>query len=276
MGNETVGTAANVTNAMLDLKAHGLIADARASVIGAFTYFNSAGVTSAYRAHFGRYAQIAESVIVGAPEHPLDWFSTHPIAFTRPAYMPNLYQLPDFARMAPDAQPGPSYVDTVPSDTIIEHEAYLCAGVIVRRGVTVGAGAVVGAGSVVTKDVPPYAIVAGSPARVIRMRFSDAIIARFLKLQWWRYDLAPFKNQIDFRAVEAALDFLEARAADGQLQPLIPDSYCVTRSADNFAIKKLPQPLFFHHPLPPPPHGHERPNLSKAAAPRSGLHAGLG
>ena len=99
---------------------------------GAFTYFNAAGQTSAYRCHFGRYSQIGEGSVLGPPEHPMDWFSSHPFAFTRPQYMPNLYRMPDFARLAPGEQPGPSYVNTVPSDTHIGHEVYLCAGVCVR------------------------------------------------------------------------------------------------------------------------------------------------
>ena len=172
---------------------------------GAFTYFNAAGQTSAYRCHFGRYSQIGEGSVLGPPEHPMDWFSSHPFAFTRPKYMPNIYQIEDFARLGPEEQPGPSYVDTVPNDTWIGHEAYVGAGSFVKRGVRIGNGAVVGACSVVTRDVPDYAIVVGNPARVIRLRYKESIVERFIKLQWWRYDLAPFKKQVDFREVEATL-----------------------------------------------------------------------
>ena len=77
---------------------------------GAFAFFNSAGRTSAYRCHFGRYSQIGEGSVLGPPEHPMDWFSSHPFAFTRPRYMPKIYQFEEFARLGPEEQPGPSYV----------------------------------------------------------------------------------------------------------------------------------------------------------------------
>lgn len=213
--------------------------------VGAFAILNAAGSTSAYRTSFGRYAQIGESSIIGPPEHPMSWFSSHPFAFTRPQFMPNMYQLPDFARLAPDADAGRSWAETVPNDTRIGHEAYVGVGTFIKRGVTIGDGAVVGAKSVVTKDVPPYAIAVGSPARVVKLRFDEKLVERFLKLQWWRYDLAPYKTMVDFSQVEATLDFFEARVADGTLAPLRPDSYelCVTSTGSQ--LKRLDSPLFF-------------------------------
>lgn len=213
--------------------------------VGAFTYFNAAGETSAYRCHLGRYSQIGEGAVLGPPEHPTDWFSSHPFAFTRPRYMRNIYRLPDFVRLGPDEQPGPSYVDTVANDTVIGHEAYIGAGSFVKRGVTIGDGALIGARSVVTRDVPAYAVVAGTPARVIRMRFSDRIIERLMQLQWWRYDLAPYKNAVDFREVEATLQFFEQRLAEGRLDPLIPDTFIATRAGDSLNIRQLQKPLYF-------------------------------
>lgn len=212
--------------------------------LGAFTFFNAAGLTSAYRTQFGRYSQIGESSIIGPPEHPQNYFSSHPFAFTRPEYMPTMYQLSDFARLAPEHQPGPSYVDTVPSDTVIGHEAYIGARTFVKRGITIGNGASIGAGSVVTRDIPAYAIAVGSPARVIRLRFDDALVERFIKLQWWRYDLAPYKKQVDFTQVEATLAFFEERVAEGTLPLLQPDSYSVTRQHSGLTVEKLPEPLF--------------------------------
>lgn len=248
-----------------DLLAHGLLLDSDGSrvdeltferpafvgshklkhcTIGAFAYLNASGMTSVYRCNIGRYAQIAESSILGPPEHPMDWFSSHPFAFTRPHYMPNMYQLEDFARLAPDASPGPSYADTMPVETTIGHEAYVGVGSFIKRGVRVGHGAVVGAGSIVTKDVPDYAIVIGSPAKIIRMRFSDPIIERFLKLQWWLYDLAPHKKAVDFSKVEATLDYFEQQLSDGRLDLLRPATYSLRRNEARYDLEALATPIY--------------------------------
>ncbi len=212
--------------------------------IGAFAYFNAAGMTSAYRCHIGRYAQIGESSILGPPEHPMDWFSSHPFAFTRPHFMPNMYQFEDFARLAPDAQDGASYADTMPMDTIIGHEAYIGVASFIKRGVRIGHGAVVGASSIVTKDVPDYAMVIGTPAKVIRMRFDEPIIERFMKLQWWLYDLAPHKHSVDFSKVEATLDYFDQALADGKLDLLKPPTYSLRKEADGYAVEPLAAPLY--------------------------------
>lgn len=213
--------------------------------LGAFAFFNPNGTTSAYRVEFGRYAQIGESSIIGPPEHPHDWFSSHPFAFTRPQHMPNIYRLPEFARLAPDADAGPAWAEQAPQDTVIGHEAYVGAGSFVKRGVRIGNGAVIGARSVVTRDIPDYAIAVGAPARVLRLRFADAIVERFLRLQWWRYDLAPFKRDVDFSRVEATLDVLEQALADGRLQALQPRACKLTPVAHGLALTPLPSPLFF-------------------------------
>lgn len=212
--------------------------------VGAFSFWNASGHTAAYRTHFGRFTQIGESSIIGPPEHPMDWFSSHPFAFGRPQYLPSMYQVPDFARLAPNDDAGPSYVDGVVHDTWIDHEAYIGAASFVKRGVRVGIGACVGARSVVTRDVPPFAIVVGSPAKVIRMRFSEAIIERMLTLAWWRFDLAPFKQAVDWSNVAATLDFLEQKKSDGHLALLEPDTYTLSAHADGFEIERRDAPLY--------------------------------
>ena len=67
----------------------------------------------------------------------------------------------------------------------IGNDVWIAANVCVLRGLTVGDGAVIGAGSVVTKDIPPYAIVVGNPAHVVKYRFAEEVIPRVIALKWW-------------------------------------------------------------------------------------------
>lgn len=69
--------------------------------------------------------------------------------------------------------------------TVIGNDVWIAARVIVKSGVSIGSGAVIGMGSVVTKDIPPYEIWAGNPAKLIRRRFDDSIINDLLKIRWW-------------------------------------------------------------------------------------------
>lgn len=76
----------------------------------------------------------------------------------------------------------------------IGHDVWIGSNVLIIDNVTVGTGAVIAAGAVVTKDVPPYAIVGGIPAKIIKMRFDDQTIDALLKSRWWEKDDAWFKE----------------------------------------------------------------------------------
>ena len=77
----------------------------------------------------------------------------------------------------------------------IGNAVVLSRNVVVRSGVSIGDGAVIGANSLVTRDIPPYAIAAGAPAKVVRMRFSDEIISELMDLRWWDLEIPwIFKN----------------------------------------------------------------------------------
>ncbi|MFC4251040.1 CatB-related O-acetyltransferase [Sinimarinibacterium flocculans] len=211
--------------------------------VGAFTYFNGHSTSSMYATEVGRYGQIGESCIIGPPEHPMDWFSTHMFAFTQRQHLPRFYELEDAERLAPDG-PTPTRF-TIPMKTVIGHDAYVGAGAFVKRGVTIGVGAVVAARAVVTKDVPPYAIVAGTPARIMRYRMPEHLIERMLALEWWRYDLAPHKHNVDFADIDGTLGYLEEAHEAGKLQPLMPRTYRVERTREGFNLDRMPQPLYF-------------------------------
>jgi acetyltransferase-like isoleucine patch superfamily enzyme len=127
-----------------------------------------------WRVRAGRYGAIGSEVLIGLPRHPArDFVSIHPAFFS----VANEGCLRSFVEALG--------FDEDPLPTEIGHDVWIGNRAIVPGGVSIGDGAIVAAGSVVTKDVPPYAIVGGNPARHIRDRFDEEDV-RFLRaLRWW-------------------------------------------------------------------------------------------
>lgn len=121
----------------------------------------------------GSFTSIANGVVVGGGMHPLDWVGMSPVFYKGRDSVKAKFS--EFER---------EQVRT----TFIGHDVWIGRNAIIKQGVSIGTGAVIGMGSVVTKDVPPYAIFAGNPAKLIRFRFSDYIIQRLLESKWWELD----------------------------------------------------------------------------------------
>ncbi len=182
-GAETwpLGAALNIdTDAVLEPYSHVLSGLIVPKSIGAFSYLFSPA--DAYM-NIGRYCSIARKVVLMGSSHPDDWVSSHPFSHNPGPVQGVKTYLRDIGAqhfyLAEYARPDP-YV-------YIGHDVWIGDDAMIKRGVTIGHGAIVGARSVVTKDVPPYAIVGGSPARIIRYRFDEALVERLLASQWWRY-----------------------------------------------------------------------------------------
>jgi acetyltransferase-like isoleucine patch superfamily enzyme len=106
---------------------------------------------------------------------------------------------------------------------VIDHDVWIANDTLIKPGVHIGNGAVVGNRSIVTHDVEPYAVVAGSPAVVRKMRFSDSNIERLEKLAWWRYPLWEFEGVQGGMAIEAFIDQVENLLHKGKLLPYQPE-----------------------------------------------------
>ncbi len=117
-------------------------------------------------------------VMAGNQGHRADWISTFPFHFVPDE--------PAFADAANGYRPA--------GDTVIGHDVWIGGEAMVMPGISVGDGAVIGARAVVTRDVEPYAIVAGNPARTIRHRFPEAERAMLLELRWWEWSDAQLRE----------------------------------------------------------------------------------
>ena len=105
----------------------------------------------------------------------------------------------------------------------IQNDVWIGSHVALKPGITISNGAVIATGAIVTKDVPPYAIVGGCPARVIKYRFEDEIIQRLLDIQWWQYSYVDFKDITGDIDIYEFLDYIEKSAKSGDLLPFIPN-----------------------------------------------------
>lgn len=162
--------------------------------LGAYSYVvEDAEIANA---DIGRFCSIAAKVRLNPGNHPTWRASQHHFVYRASAYALGADEPELFAWRR-------GHPVTLGHDVWIGHAA------IVLPGRAVGTGAVVGAGAVVSRDVPPYVIVAGNPARPVRDRFPEPVVARLLALAWWDWPHAALRERLaDFRAlpIEAFLD----------------------------------------------------------------------
>jgi len=132
----------------------------------------------------GRFCAIASGAafIMNGANHPMGGFSTYPFEIFGGGW----------EAFAAGADPKAGYR----GDTIIGHDVWIGRDATFMPGVEVGHGAIVAAKSVVASDVPPYGVVAGNPARLIRMRFDDDVIDALLKVAWWDWPVETVSEQI--------------------------------------------------------------------------------
>lgn len=138
----------------------------------------------------GNYCSIAAGFVIGLG-HPVNLLTASPVAW-RP-WMPNC--------------PFEGQTSYEYEHTRIGSDVWIGANVIVKAGVSIGDGAIIGAGSVVTKDIPPFAVAAGNPCKVIRDRFAPSVRDRVERTRWFDFDWRD--EHVDWRSPESALDSME-------------------------------------------------------------------
>jgi len=150
--------------------------------VGKHTYGIHRGNTNPYGLikSIGAFCSINHRALIGTEgNHPMSFISTHPFIY-------NLERNPSIKEEY--RQIGIKERLLVNKEVIIENDVWIGANAIILPGVTIGNGAIIGAGAIVTKDVPPYAIVGGIPAKVIKYRFSKEMIDFLQELEWWKWD----------------------------------------------------------------------------------------
>lgn len=150
--------------------------------VGRYTYGSPKCLTwsGEERIRIGSFCSIADEVsIFGGGEHRTDWITTFPLRI--------MFGLPG------------AWNDGIPcakGETIVGNDVWIGYGAMILSGVTVGDGVVIGAGSVVTKDVPPYTIVGGNPAKFVKSRFDDETKKELLKIKWWEWPIEKILNNV--------------------------------------------------------------------------------
>lgn len=140
----------------------------------------------------GSYCSLAEGIIIGGAEHPMDWVSTSPV-------------FQNVRHSGPTKRFAKIDLPTVKTTTI-GNDVWIGNRAIVKQGITIGDGAVIGAGAVVTKDVEPYSIVVGCPAKHIKYRFNKDVVEELLQIKWW--ELPDEKLSILGRYIQVPQEFI--------------------------------------------------------------------
>lgn len=149
--------------------------------LGDFSYV-SGPRTYVESARIGKFCSIARQTVIGVGNHNVNAVTTHPFAIS-----------PEFGglvshRVIEPQRPAP----------VIGNDVWIGINSVIMRGVTIGDGAVVAANSVVTRDVSPYAIVGGSPARLIRFRFPEETINALQRIRWWDWSEQDLRQNASF------------------------------------------------------------------------------
>jgi acetyltransferase-like isoleucine patch superfamily enzyme len=164
--------------------------------IGEYTYGRPQVIafTKNTKLIIGKFCSIAANVkiILGA-DHRLDWVSTYPF--------------PALGKIWPEAESVEGHPASK-GDVVVGNDVWIAEGAVILSGVKIGDGAVIGSQAVVSKDVAPYAVVSGNPARLVKMRFDEDTIKMLLKIQWWNWPVEKIKQHLHLICSQKLDEFL--------------------------------------------------------------------
>ena len=180
--------------------------------IGSYSYLHAAATRGMT---YGNYCSIAVDVRTMGVDHPFDRFSSSGFTYDG--------RFPIFADSFPDLEDRFQHTwNTRGGETKakVAHDVWIGGHVLLANDITIGTGSIVAAGSVVTKDVAPYTIVGGNPARVIRERFPVEIQQRLLATEWYLYHFPYFKGVNVRDDIETTITQLERALATGEARKI--------------------------------------------------------
>lgn len=149
-------------------------------------YSNMGDCNQFSSALIGRFCSFGSNISLISSSHPLNSVSTHHIFYKSSEHKESFVDDNIF---------NDKLVNKSGYSIVVGNDVWIGDYVIIKGGITIGDGSVIGMGSVVTKDVPPYAIVAGNPARIIRYRFDDSVIKKLKLIAWWDWPLYKIKEK---------------------------------------------------------------------------------
>lgn len=211
--------------------------------IGAFSFINMRSVhhettnCAIECQSIGRFCMFAHSVNIGFAGHPTDFLSNH-LVFRYDAKTSWAHDFMSVLNDCDEELMRKKYIETSRKPLpVIGNDVWIGYGATVLNGVHIGDGAVIAAGAVVTKDVEPYSIVAGNPARLIRLRFQEKEIEILKQIQWWEYG-PDIMHGIDLSNGEKALDRLVERISSGKYKPYVSPKVVINNRTNEVQIKE--------------------------------------
>lgn len=184
--------------------------------IGAFTYFSGNCIINKAD-KIGRACMINRDVIIGLANQSVNSVSSYFIFGEAKCEWLDPFHSISASERKETHQKQRQKEFVRKSTVLIGNDVWIGAGAQILLGVEIGDGAIIGAGSIVTKNVPPYCVAAGNPARIIKKRFSDELIERLCKIKWWEYGI-DIMNGLDVTAPEMCVKMMEKRIKNGDIQ----------------------------------------------------------